>query len=205
MLVRIMRSRKRLWIGALALLALAGLVIFHRPILGAVLHGHFAHGALLPQAGEAVRDFEVADLSGKVWKLSELQKKTESGVVCLTFWCTFCHSCRQMDARFQTLAADFKDKVTVIGVDASAGDDAKKVDAFVQSKKFSVPVFIDKGGKVADQFGVKMTTTTLVIDKGGIVRYRGQFGGEGTPYARDALSAVLEGKEPTVKETAPAG
>lgn len=110
-----------------------------------------------------------------------------------------------MDERFIALAIEFNGKATVIGVDASAADDAKKTEGFVKAKKFSVPVFIDKGGKVADHFGVKMTTTTLVIDKAGVVRYSGQFGGEGTPYARDALSAVLQGKEPTVKETAPAG
>lgn len=85
-----MHTRKRLWIGALALLALTALAIFHRPILSAVLHRSVAHGAHVPQAGQAVKDFEVADLSGKVWKLSELQKMTESGVVSLTFWCTFC-------------------------------------------------------------------------------------------------------------------
>lgn len=152
-----------------------------------------------------MKDFEVADLSGKVWKLSELQKKTPSGVVCLTFWCTFCHSCRQMDGRFQTLAADYKDKATVIGIDASAADDAKKVDAFVRARQFSVPVFMDKDGKVADRFGVKVTTTTIVIDKAGVIRYRGQFGSDASPYAREALSAVLLGKDVSVKATTPAG
>ena len=183
MLARIMRSRTRLLLAALAVLAIACLAIFHRPILG-VVHGHFGHGGPLPQAGGTVKDFEVADLTGKVWKLSELQKKTESGVVCLTFWCTFCHSCRQMDGHFQALAADYKDKATVIGIDASAADDANKVDAFVRARQFSVPVFMDKGGKVADLFGVKVTTTTIVIDKAGVIRYRGQFGSDASPYAR---------------------
>lgn len=186
-------------------LALAAIAIFHRPILGAVMHGRLSHGLPLPQAGQVVKDFEVADLTGKVWKLSELQMKSESGVVCLTFWCTFCHSCRQMDGRFQALAEDYKDKASVIGIDASAADDAKKVDAFVRSRSFSVPVYIDQGGKVADQFGIKVTTTTMIIDKAGIVRYRGQFGGDAAPYARDALKAVLAGQDPVVKATAPAG
>ena len=200
-----MKQRKALWVGIGTLLALVCLAIFHRPILHSLLPGSVAHGSHLPQAGEALKDWAVSDLSGKVWTLNDLQKKTDSGVVCLTFWCTFCHSCRHMDGRFQALAADFKDKATVIGVDASAADDAKKVAAFVQSKQFKVPVFLDKGGKVADQFGIKVTTTTLIIDKAGIVRYRGQFGSDATPYARDALKAVLEGQEPVVKETAPSG
>lgn len=110
-----------------------------------------------------------------------------------------------MDGRFQALAGEFKDKASVIGIDASAADTAQKVEAFVREKSFNVPVFIDKEGKVAAQFGVKVTTTTVVIDKEGVIRCRGQFGTDASPFAKNALTAVLQGKEPAVKETPPAG
>ena len=74
-----------------------------------------------------------------------------------------------------------------------------------RDKKFSVPIFIDAGGKAADLFAVRVTTTTFVIDKAGVLRYRGQFGAEDSPHAQNALRAVLNGKEVTVKETPPAG
>ena len=155
--------------------------------------------------GDSVPDFVVKDLAGKPVKLSDLRKSTESGLVSLTFWCTFCHSCRHMDAAFDKLAADMKGKATVVAVDASVTDNAASVERFTRAKKFGVPVHLDAGGKVADLFGVKVTTTTIVIDKAGVVRYRGQFGGDASPYARDALTAVLQDKDVAVKETVPAG
>jgi len=170
-----------------------------------------AHGApeTIPAGslavGDKVEGIVVTDLAGKSWNLSELQKRAESGVVSLTFWCTFCHSCRMMDARFQKLASDFKDKAAVVGIDASAADNAKKIEEFARNKQFSVPIFVDAGGKVADLFGIRLTTTTIVIDKAGVLRYRGQFDGNDGPHAENALQALLAGKELAVKETTPKG
>ena len=139
--------------------------------------------------GDPVPDFEVTDVAGKPVKLSELRARTESGVVSLTFWCTFCHSCRMTDAKLQKLADDHKGKAAVAGVDASAVDDAKKIGDFAKAKGFTVPVYLDAAGKAADLFGVKVTTTTMVIDKAGVLRYRGTF-----DRAGDALASVLGGK-----------
>jgi peroxiredoxin len=157
------------------------------------------------EVGEKVQDLVVTDLAGKTWRLSDLQKRSKSGVVSLTFWCTFCHSCRTMESRLQKLAADFSDKAAVLGVDASAADSAKKVEDFTRTKQFTVPVFLDAHAEVADLFGVRLTTTTVVIDSSGVLRYRGRFDGQGISHAENALEAVLEGKEVVVKETAPAG
>ncbi len=177
----------------------------------AVFHKQIIHHAVSTQdskrlvVGEKVPDFEVTDLAGKTVKLSDLQKRTESGVVSLTFWCTFCHSCRMMDGRFQKLAGEFKDKAAVVGIDASAADTAQKVEDFARAKKFTVPIFRDAEGKAADLFGVRVTTTTVVIDRTGVVRYMGHFGTEDKPHAQEALKALLEGKEVPVKETLPSG
>ena len=154
--------------------------------------------------GDKVPDFRVTDTSGKAWTLAELRKKSPSGVVSLTFWCTFCHSCRKMDARFDALAGEFAGKAFVAGLDASAADTAEKVETFRRERKFSVPVFMDDG-KAAELFGVRVTTTTLVIDKEGVLRYRGQFGPEDAFHAKAAVQALLDGKDVPVKETPPSG
>lgn len=174
----------------------------HRPLIVAVLGTRDSKPLAM---GDKVPDFTVTDVSGKAWKLSDLQNRTGSGVVSLTFWCTFCHSCRMMDGRFQKAAVEFEDKAGVLGVDASAADSANKVEDFVREKKFSVPVFLDTDGKAADLFGIRLTTTTVVIDKASVLRYRGQFGSEDSPHVQNALRAVLEGREVTFKETPPAG
>jgi thiol-disulfide isomerase/thioredoxin len=63
--------------------------------------------------GEKVPDFTVADVSGKTWKLSVWQKSSRSGVVSLTFWCSFCHSCRHMESRLDKFAQAYRDRVMV--------------------------------------------------------------------------------------------
>ena len=189
-------SRKSFWIG-LAALAIAGLLFGHRPLLSAFARPQEPRKIAV---GEKVPDFTVKDAAGKSWTLSDLQKRTESGVVGLTFWCTFCHSCRMMDAAFQKRAGDLKDKAAVVGIDSSAADTAKRVEDFVRDKKFTVPIFLDADAKAADLFGIRVTTTTVVIDKAGVLRYTGQFAA-----AESALTAVLEGKEVAVKETSPSG
>lgn len=192
---------RRAVIGA-ALLLVAHFVVFHKQI---VRHAVGTQDSKRLVVGDKVPDFQVTDVSGKTVKLSDLQKRTPSGVVSLTFWCTFCHSCRMMDARFQKLAAGLKDKAAVVAIDASAADNAKKVEDFTRDRKFSVPVFMDVEARAADLFGVRVTTTTVVIDKDRVLRYHGQFGGEESPHAGNALRAVLDGKDVAVRETAPSG
>ncbi len=200
MRVKIQPMRRTLIVAAVLLLVLVA--VFHQRL---ILLATGTQDSKRLAVGTKVPDFTVTDVAGKAWKLSDLQKRTESGVVSLTFWCTFCHSCRMMDARFQKVATEFNDKAAVLGIDASAADTPKKIEEFTREKKFSVPVFIDAEGKAADLFGVRVTTTTVVIDKTGVLRYHGQFGSADTPHSQNALRAVLDGKEVAVKETAPAG
>jgi peroxiredoxin len=151
--------------------------------------------------GDPVPDFAVRDLQGKTHRLSDLRKQTRSGIVSLTFWCTFCHSCRPVETRLDRFARDHKDQAVVAAIDASAGETAAGVAAFAKKRGLSLPILMDAPGKAADLFGVKVTTTTVVIDGQGILRYRGQFLEGDQMLAGDALNAVLVGEPVTRKET----
>ncbi len=154
--------------------------------------------------GDKVPSFSIVTLAGKTESLAELQKDSKSGRTCpvvLTFWCSFCGSCRKIDKSLDEFAAEFKDQATVVAIDASAPDSAKAIAEFVKEHKLSVPVVIDEKGKVADLFGTHVTTTTVVIDAAGKLRYRGQFAHGTHSYAKDALKAILDGKVVAHKET----
>jgi thiol-disulfide isomerase/thioredoxin len=153
--------------------------------------------------GEKVPDFSVRTLDGKTVKLSELQKderRTNQGVVVLTFWCSTCSSCRRVEHDLDKLAKDYQGQAAVIALDANAGETAERVAAFAKEKGLALPIVLDPGGRTADLFGTEVTTTTVVIDGNGVLRYCGRFGpgGEG---AEAALKAVLAGKEVPVKTT----
>lgn len=154
--------------------------------------------------GDKVPDFTMTDLDGKTWKLSELHRKAglkNRTAVVLTFWCSFCHSCRHVERHLDQLAKEYKGKAAIFAIDASAGETAEAVAEFAKEKGLTVPVLLNSDSSAADLFGTKVTTTTVVIDADRVLRYCGQFGhGEHRP-AEDALTSVLAGRDVQVKTT----
>jgi RNA polymerase sigma factor (sigma-70 family) len=154
--------------------------------------------------GDSVPDFSVSDLDGKAVKLSQLQKdsrRTSSGIVVLSFWCSFCPSCRRVEKRLDKLATDYEGKAFVVALDASAGETAEMVRAAVRKEALTLPVLLDPDGRTADLFATAATTTTVVIDGQGVLRYCGRFNDGDRAYAEDALKALLAGGEVAVKIT----
>jgi thiol-disulfide isomerase/thioredoxin len=153
--------------------------------------------------GDKVPDFEVS-INGKKWMLSELQKNakmTKDGTLVLTFWCSFCHSCRDVEHHLDELAKRYKGEAGVVALDSSVGETSEGVAEFAQEQGLTLPIALDSTGAAADVFGVRVTTTTVVIDGEGVLRYCGQFGDGDHTLAEDALIAVLAGEEVAVKKT----
>jgi thiol-disulfide isomerase/thioredoxin len=149
--------------------------------------------------GAKVPDFSVRTLEGKTVKLSEPQKdkkRTKNGVVVLSFWCSTCHSCRRVEQHLDKLAKDYESQAALIALDANAGETAERVAAFAKKKGLTMPIVLDPSGRTADVLGTEVTTTTVVIDGDGVLRYCGRFG-----QSEEALKAVLAGKEVAVKTT----
>jgi RNA polymerase sigma factor (sigma-70 family) len=154
--------------------------------------------------GDKVPDFSLEDPDGKVRKFSELQKdvrRTKKGVVVLSFWCSFCPSCRRVEHRLEKLAKDYEGQALVMALDASAGETAERVRAAARKEGLTLPIVLDPEGHTADVFGAEATTTTVVIDGEGVLRYCGRFQEGQQAYAEEALKAVLAGKEVAVKTT----
>jgi len=169
-------------------------------------HGHSAkanESSSGISVGDKVPEF-VVTIAGKKRTLSELRQDaalSEDGTLVLTFWCSFCHSCRHIEQRLDKLAKRYSGRVGVIALDASAGETTEVVAEFAKENGLSLPIALNPSGTAADIFGVQVTTTTIVIDSKGILRYRGQFGASGHAYAAEALEAVLAGEDVRVKKT----
>jgi thiol-disulfide isomerase/thioredoxin len=171
-------------------------------------HGKAHHGGhhevtTALKIGEKVPDFEVT-IDGQVWKLSQLQgdkELTKDGILVLTFWCSFCHSCRHMEHELDDLARQHRGEVGVIALDASAGETTANVAEFAAQQGLTLPIALNADSSTADLFGVRATTTTIIIDGQGVLRYRGQFREGEHKLAEDALRAVLAGEEIPVPET----
>ena len=103
------------------------------------------------------------------------------------------------------LASEMKGKAGVIAIDASVGETAEEIAEFKTSKGLTLPIAINADASVADLFGIKVTTTTVVIDREGVVRYCGQFADRDHKYAAEALAAVMAGSDVAVPESAHRG
>jgi len=74
-------------------------------------------------------------------------------------------------------------------------------------------LFADQGNKLADLFQAKSTPHCFVLDKKGVIVYaggldddpKGDKGAATQNYVRDAVEAVVAGKEVPVKESKPYG
>src|SRR5262249_21645556 len=110
------------------------------------VHNHHHDGAhhhqeAAPQGkikvGDKVPDFSVRTLDGKSVKLSELQKdakRTKNGVVVLAFWCTTCHSCRDVEDLLAKLSREYEGQAAVFALTANANETAQDVIAFLKKK-----------------------------------------------------------------------
>jgi peroxiredoxin len=160
------------------------------------------------KVGDNVPDFSVRTLDSKSVTLSELQKderRTKYGIVVLSFWCTTCHSCRHVEHLIAQLSKEYEGQAAVLALGANADETAESVAAFVKKIGLGLPIVLDPSGNTADLFGVKWTTTTVVIDGNGVLRYCGQFRQKGGGSAEEALKAVLAGREVAVKTTPHSG
>lgn len=149
--------------------------------------------------GQEVTDFELTDAAGKNWKLSDLLKSGPKGPVVLFFYCTTCAPCRLEEVEMEKFYRALKGKATIRAVVGSKGESAQVATAFNLKKGLSFPCVFDKTGSAASSFGAR-TTLTLVIDSNRVLRYMGPLAQDGNDCAREALEAILAGKEVTRKE-----
>ncbi|MCK6447479.1 MAG: redoxin domain-containing protein [Planctomycetes bacterium] len=165
----------------------------------------------------------LTDLDGNSLKFKDLRGK----VVFIHFWSKNCPYEIAADPKTVALAEQYKDKdvvclainsnATEIGAerpkDGKTDENYNAIREHLKEKKMSFPVYADHGNKVADLFNAQHTPHCFVIDQKGVLRYMGGLDddpkgdkGEATKqYVRDAVNALLEGKEPPMRESKPYG
>jgi peroxiredoxin len=114
--------------------------------------------------GNPAMDFNLVDLKGEKYKLSELKGK----VIALNFWFVECKPCVMEMPELNELVEEFKGKeVLFLSIAINKKDQLKK---FLKSTEFNYEV-IPNGQTTADSFAVKGFPTNVIIDKNGIIQY----------------------------------
>ena len=115
-------------------------------------------------------DFTLTDLKGKPCTLSALKGK----IVVLNFWFTTCPGCIQEIPELNKLKKKYAQKGVVFL--ALGLDNEKTIKRFLKSHPFEYRL-LQKAQITSDRYQINAYPTSMVIDRGGVIRYQ-QVGGE---------------------------
>lgn len=200
-----MTIRRHMMLGAAGLLAAPSLI---RPARAA------------PAVGTAAPGFAGTDITGGTVRLADLRGK----VVVLEWWNHECPFVRKhyRSSNMQTLQQDAAARGAVwITVQSSATGEQGFVSAeqaatlMRENNAAPAHVLIDTEGKIGAAYQATVTPHMFVIGPDGVLRYMGGIDSiastrvediaRATPFARNALVAVAEGRAPANAVTRPYG
>jgi DsbE subfamily thiol:disulfide oxidoreductase len=107
--------------------------------------------------------FELKDLEGRLWRLSDLKGQ----VVVINFWASWCDTCKEEKPYLIDLLNRLKsDKLTYISI--LYNNDPSEALKYMNSQGYKFPVLIDDKG-VAMDYGLTGVPETFIVNKKGIL------------------------------------
>lgn len=132
--------------------------------------------------GKEAEDFEVTDMEGNEWKLSELR----GSVVAINFWFIGCKPCIMEMPELNEIVHQFEGKpVKFIAI---ALDKEDRLKMFGEEHQFDYDI-VAEGKPVANLFEVTGYPTHLIVDKKGKIAY---FKSGYSPNTADELTKTLK-------------
>ena len=128
-------------------------------------------------------EIEGTDLNGEPLRLSEFRGK----VVVLDFWADWCPHCRAMYGHERELVEKYPaDKFALLGINC---DERARVDSVIKSGQVTWRSWFDgPQGPISTQWQVEGFPTVYVLDREGVIRFKGVRG----PQLEDAINMLLE-------------
>jgi len=166
----------------------------------------------MPAIGDPAPSFALPDTSGA------LHAPDGAPATVVVFTCNHCPYALAWHERIMAVARDYADRgVRMLAINPNDAeryprDSSEAMRERVQSGEFDgVPYLRDKSQQVAREYDAKTTPDVFVLDSSGILRYRGAPDASyedpslNAAWLREALDAVLDGRDPDTGETAPVG
>ena len=150
-----------------------------------------------------VPDFELPDLHGKLHRLSDYRGR----VVIVNFWSCECPHSERTDKAIMSMFVQWKDDVSMLTIASNRNETAEDVANVSEARRLPT-VLRDANCEVADLFEAQTTPHIFVIDREGILRYRGAIDDVTfrqrvpTRFFLDlAIESLLEGHSPELTES----
>lgn len=171
--------RRRILIGAILILAAAGLYL-------KVHHGR-AGGTVGPQQGAAAPDFSLPELTGQQLQLSAYRGK----VVLLDFWATWCEPCREETPHLVELQKKYRDQgLQIIGLSMDDGPEPAR--EFYQRFQMNYPVVMGNA-KIGELYGgVLGLPIAFLIDREGRIYKKHTGATDASVFERDVRTLLSQ-------------
>ena len=166
--------------------------------------------SLTGELGSHIPDFTLAAVDGRSFSVSDF---AESMVLVVMFICNHCPYVKAVEDRVLALHGDYAARgVQVVGICANDPTDypedaPKELLRRWKEKAYGFPYLVDESQDVARAFGAVCTPDIYVYDKARKLVYRGRIDDSWKDPAkvnrrelREAIDAILAGKQPPAKQ-----
>ena len=152
-------------------------------------------------------EFTLPDLDGRIHMLSDYRGR----IVIVNFWSAECPHSERFDTDIMPRLAEWGANVLLLSIASNANESEGMLRAAARQRKIPL-VLTDAGQTVAGRYEALTTPHAFLIDRYGILRYRGAVDDvtfrQREPsrfYLQEAVEALLDGHLPEINEVKPFG
>ncbi|HET9914529.1 MAG TPA: redoxin domain-containing protein [Anaerolineales bacterium] len=155
------------------------------------------------QLNQPAPEFELPDLQGISHRLSDYRGR----IVIVNFWSAECPHSERTDRYILSLLEQWNGEVVTLSIAANRNESVQMAEKAAKTRR--IPrVLLDAEHTVADLYEALTTPHLFVVDREGILRYRGAadnitFRQRGATrfFLEEAVEALLQGRLPELNET----
>lgn len=155
------------------------------------------------QLNQIIPNFKLQDINGDIHFINEYRGK----IVIINFWSCECPHSERTDKAILSMFVQWKDAVELLTIASNRNESLSEIKKVAETR--GIPkVWIDADCQIANLFEAVTTPHIFVIDKDGILRYRGAVDDvkfrQKTPiqfYLDEAVESLLAGRLPEIQES----
>ncbi|HKY42472.1 MAG TPA: TlpA disulfide reductase family protein [Pyrinomonadaceae bacterium] len=133
--------------------------------------------------------FELTDLEGRKWSLTDLKGK----VAFINLWATWCGPCRLELPYVEKLREQMKGKKDVLVLTLNIDEEVGMVEPFIKQNKYTFPVLL--GQSYAEKQGVNIIPRNWIISSEGKIMFEGiGFSNNGEEWMKKAVQMIEQVK-----------
>ena len=155
------------------------------------------------QLNQPAPDFQLPDLQGVLHRLSDSLGR----IVIVNFWSAECPHSERADHSLMDYLVRWGDKVQLLSIAANRNEPAQMLADVSKTRRLPL-VLLDAAHVTADLYEAVTTPHVFVINRKGILRYRGAIDDvtfrhrkASRFYLEEAVEALLDGQMPEIQET----